>query len=540
MTPATPSGPGGRRGFGPRAARSWALAAAAIALTACIQDDGRRFNPLRAVLPSISEDDERELGLEFDHELQQVVPVIHDLVVTEFANELGQAVVSRIEPQPFLYRFRVIDDPSLNAFAVPGGFVYLHSGTILAVSSVDELAGVVGHEIAHVKQHHYARMRKRSQIPDLLVAIAGLAAAVAAEEPGLLVATQAANVAMKLQYSREYEAEADQFGSVFTARAGYEPAGITRFFERILEVEKDMPGEIPPYLFSHPQVADRIAAVEIAAESLRPMQRPDPDLERALPRVQARLAALVDANRASLPALRPAGDRLRADPALAEARALAETAGVDAALVRLGQAQAANPEDPRIPYQVAELLLAAGRYREAVAAYRRTLHLDASRAKVFFDLGLAYRGLGDPARAVYAFEQAAVRSGESSSLRKRADWEVVKLTFAIVAEAGFADGSGSGATPLGVARSEFREGDRRLAWWARIHPRFRHFRDTFALRWIAPDGQVAQEDRVEALADSAIGSILELDDGAPSGTWTAELLLREDSIDRRTVTVQPR
>jgi tetratricopeptide (TPR) repeat protein len=282
-----------------------------------------------------------------------------------------------------------------------------------------------------------------------------------------------------------------------------------------------------------------MAAVEIAAESLRPMQRPDPDLTRALPRVQARLAALIDADRAGLPTPRPAGDRLRADPMLAEAEALAETTGIDAALVHLGQAQVANPEDPRIPFQVAELLLEAGRYAEAVTAYRRTLHLDASRAKVFFGLGLAYRGTGDPARAVYAFGQAAVRAGESSTLRRRADWEVVKLTFTIVLEAGFADGSGAGDTPVGVACPEFQEGDRQLAWWARIHPRFRHFSDTFVLRWTAPDGRVVREEPVEKLDGLAIGSILELDDGAATGTWTAELLLRGDSIDRRSVAVRP-
>jgi predicted Zn-dependent protease len=214
-------------------ARGLTLAAAAAAgLAACIQDDGTRFNPLKKIVPSVSEDDEREIGMAFDRELQAVVPVIHDPVVADFINELGQTLVSQIEPQPFIYHFRIIDDSALNAFAVPGGYIYFHSGTVLAVSSVDELAGVMGHEIAHIKQHHYARMRKQSQIPDLLVAIAGMAAAVAAKEPGLLVATQAANVAMKLRYSREYEAEADQYGGVFMVRAGYDPAGSARFFTR--------------------------------------------------------------------------------------------------------------------------------------------------------------------------------------------------------------------------------------------------------------------------------------------------------------------
>jgi len=524
-----------------RAARGLALAAAAAAiLAACIQNDGTRFNPFKAVVPSVSDDDEREIGMQFDRELQEVVPVIQDPVVTDFINELGQALVSQIEPQPFIYRFRVIDDPALNAFAVPGGYIYFHSGTILAVSSVDELAGVMGHEIAHIKQHHYARMRKQSQIPDLLVGIAGMAAAIAAEEPGLLIATQAANVAMKLRYSREYEAEADQFGSVFMVRAGYEPAGSTRFFERILEKQKNYPNDIPPYLYSHPEVEDRIASIEIAAESLRPTRDPDPAFERMLPIVQARLAKLVDTNRSSLPRFNPPTDRVTTDPALEEA--LAGTGDPDEALVRLGQAQARNPDDPRIPFHVGELLFDAGRYEEAAAAYRRTLRLDASRGKVFFKLGLAYKEMGERHRAVYALEQAALRAGDASTLRRRADWEVLKLTFTIIPEAGFADGSEDDDcdTPVGFAREEFREGDRRLAWWARVNPRFQSYIETFALRWTAPDGRVVQEEDVDEFSRPTIGSVLALEEGATAGEWTAELLLGDEVVDRRKVAVRAR
>jgi predicted Zn-dependent protease len=531
----------GKRQHRPRCGLALAAAVAAV-LSACIQNDGTRFNPLKAVVPSISDDDEREIGMQFDRELQEVVPVIHDPVVADFINDLGQALVSQIEPQPFIYRFRVIDDPALNAFAVPGGYIYFHSGTILAVSSVDELAGVMGHEIAHVKQHHYARMRKKSQIPDLLVGLAGMAAAVAAEEPGLLIASQAANVAMKLRYSREYEAEADQFGSVFMVRAGYEPAGSTRFFERILEEQKRYPNDIPPYLFSHPEVEDRIASIEIAAETLQPTKDPDPAFEKVLPIVQARLAKLVDTNRSSLPRYTPPVDRLTTDPALDEALALAAAGDRDEALVRLGQAQARNPDDPRIPFHVGELLFDAGRYEEAAAAYRRTLRLDASRGRVFFKLGLAYKEMGERHRAVYALEQAARRAGDASTLRRRADWEVLKLTFTIIPETGFADGSEDehGDTPVGFAREEFREGDRRIAWWARVNPRFQSYVEMFELRWTAPDGRVVQEEDVEEYSRSSIGSVLALEEGATAGEWTAELLLGDEVVNRRKVAVRTR
>jgi hypothetical protein len=129
-----------------------------VAAFGCIQDDGSRFNPIEFVSPRMDEDDERRIGMEFDRELHKQVNIIHDPVVAGFLNDLGQSIAETIEPQPFIYRFRVVEAPSLNAFAVPGGYVYFHSGTLLAAGSVDELAGVMGHEIAHVKARHVARM----------------------------------------------------------------------------------------------------------------------------------------------------------------------------------------------------------------------------------------------------------------------------------------------------------------------------------------------------------------------------------------------
>ena len=297
----------------------WLLALLALAPASCVQDDGTFFNPVRDII-EVSEDDERELGLQFDQELRNHVTIVEDPIIAAFINDLGQEIVRGIEPQPFIYRFRVVLDASLNAFAVPGGYVYFHSGTILAAGSIDELAGVMGHEIAHVKGRHYARMREKTQIPDLLIGLAGMAAAVATGEPGILIATQAANVAAKLSFSREFENEADQYGSIFMTRAGYEPAAITRFFERILEDKRDSPYTIPPYLYSDPDVEDRIAAVEQRAQKLRSTGSPTPRFAEGLREVQARLAYLIETRRRSTPTPSPPQNPRRIDPLLAEAQ----------------------------------------------------------------------------------------------------------------------------------------------------------------------------------------------------------------------------
>jgi predicted Zn-dependent protease len=518
------------------------ILAGLVALGACVQDDGSRFNPLDVVVPSYNEDAEREMGMEFDRQLQQAVEVIHDPVVAGFMNDLGQEMVRQVEPQPFIYRFRVIKDPSLNAFAVPGGYIYFHSGTLLKVGSIDELAGVLGHEIAHVKAHHHFRMQQKAQLPDLLAAVASIAVMVASGEPELVALAQAINVAVQLSFSREFEAEADQLGGIFAARGGYEPGAITSFFERILAENRLDPNQIPPYLFTHPEVEDRIATVTSAAETLRPTRDPDPALAEALHEVQARLGLLIDTKRSSLPSYAPPADRAKTDPLLAEAKRLAEEGEANAALVQLARAEAVEPNDPRVPFRIGEILYQAERYPEAAAAYRRTVRLDPSRARVFYQLGLAYKAIGERHRAVFALEQALLRVGDSSALRRLAEWEVEKLTFAVVPEAGFADGSSArGAdTPAGFSREAFRQGDPEMRWWARLGTHFADYVDKIEVHWIDPTGRLVQKKPAERLRGPYIGSRLEFgaSGAGPAGSWRVEVHLEGDVIDSRSVEVQ--
>jgi predicted Zn-dependent protease len=518
------------------AARLLLLAALLTAFPACVQDDGSRFNPFRVLVPKVDENDELELGLEFDHELRKHVQVIDDPIVAGFANDLGGAIVGTID-QPYIYRFRVVRDSSLNAFAVPGGFVYLHSGTVMAVGSIDELAGVLGHEIAHVREHHFARAQAKSQPIDLIAGLVGMAAAVVAEEPGLMVATQAANVAVQLQFSREFVVEADHFGAVFATRAGFDPAGSAYFFERIIEEQKQHPNNIPPYLFTHPDPGDRVEGIRQEAQTLHPTHDPDPELVARLRTVQARLSHLTRERRATLPSPAPPPDRARVDRILDDARKRAEDGENDEALSLLTRAERMEPNDPRVSFEAGNRLYELGRYEEAAAAYRRTVALDPSRALIFFKLGQAYKAQGDAHRAVYAFEQAEVRAGSGSQLRGRAQWEVIKLTFPVLATSGFADGAPSrGAdTPAGNSRDAFASGDAAMVWWARLGPRFVSHGDEVHVRWTDPDGAVVRDEPVSRLDRTHVQSSLPLAGARPLGVWTVEATLEGDVIDRRTI-----
>jgi len=521
-----------------RATRLIAAGVLAAACVSCVQNDGTRFNPVEDAF-TVSEEEERELGFEFDQALRENAIVIEDPVVAGFINDLGQEIVREIEPQPFVYRFRVVQHPALNAFAVPGGYIYFHSGTLLSAGSIDELAGVMGHEIAHVKAHHYKRMREKAQIPELLANIAGIAAAVATKEVAPMIAAQAANVAVQLRFSREFENEADQLGGVFMTRSGYRPDGITRFFERIMEVSERYPQDIPPYLFSHPDVGDRIRSVEQRAKSLRTTGSPDPRFAGELREVQARLAYLLDTGRENVPPPSPPEDPRRLDPHLEQADRLAQEGRLDEALLVLAGAERLEPNDPRAPYQIAERLAALGRHREAIVAYRRTVRLDPTRARVFYRLGVSHRAVGSRHSAVHAFEQAAQRAGARSDLRKRSEWQIETLIFPPFTETRFADARAESLGERPEARRDvFPAEIAGVAWWGHLDERYDRFAERLRVRWLGPRG-VHVETPVKAAEGGWARSVLELPTDAEPGNWKIEVLYEGDVLERGAFGIQP-
>ena len=188
--------------------------------------DGPGYDAIDLIDATYTNDEQRQIGLEFDRSLRQQARFIDDALVTDFIEDLGQQIVARTGDQPFVYRFRVIEDPSLNAFAVFGGYVYIHSGTLLAAGTIDELAGVMGHEVAHVRMDHHARIHARTKIPDLLARAAALAGAGATGSPEVYAGAMGINVALQLHFSRKLEAEADHHLEQHRACGGVEPSDV--------------------------------------------------------------------------------------------------------------------------------------------------------------------------------------------------------------------------------------------------------------------------------------------------------------------------
>jgi predicted Zn-dependent protease len=431
----------------------------------------------------------------------------------------------------------VLVNPELNAFAVPGGYIYCHTGTLLTSADVEELAGVLAHELAHVKGHHQARLAQQLAVPNLLATLAGVAAGAATGSAGPLVAAQGVNVALQLQYTRQLEDEADRVGAIFLTRAGWRPEGMVRFFERILLEQKkyEPTGKIPPYLYSHPQVETRIDVVRALGEKLAPTT-PPPRLAARFREMQDRLAYLVARGRP------PGGvapyDRARAQPLLDAAAARRDAGDVDGALALLVEAESQEPYDPRVPVLRGDILYAADRPADAAVAYRRAIHLDPNPPAVLLALARAHRDAGNRREAIFFTEQAVWRSGARGSLRPQAERQLERLLFPVVAESGFGTDPIRDAPDAGVPRFSAAS-DEAVAFWARVGAHHVPWISYVELRWVDPSGAVVRENEQRRRKRVYVTDALELDPrDTPPGEWKLELRLGEDLVHTERFTVE--
>jgi len=201
-------------------------------------------------------DTQVKMGREFSQQVEMSQHLITDPVVNEYVNRIGQNLVRNSDSRlPFTIKILDIEEP--NAFALPGGFMYVHAGTILLADDESELAGVMAHEIGHVAACHAARQATRGTFASLamipvMVMTGGLA--------GIGI-NQAANLAIPATFSkfgRGFEAQADYLGIQYAYKSGYDPVGMINFFEKLEALEKKKPGFFLKVYQDHPQTPDRI------------------------------------------------------------------------------------------------------------------------------------------------------------------------------------------------------------------------------------------------------------------------------------------
>jgi beta-barrel assembly-enhancing protease len=204
---------------------------------------------------------EMALGKSLAQQVERSSKLIDDPVVSEYVNRVGQNLVRNSDAKvPFT--IKVIDSDVVNAFALPGGFFYVHSGLILRADSEAELAGVMAHEIAHVAARHGTRDATKGEIAQLATIPLILLGPGGWAGYGVYQGLNFALPLSFLQFSRQHEYEADYLGLQYMYKAGYDPNAFVTFFEKIEAEEKRQPGTVPKIFSTHPPTPDRVAAIQ--------------------------------------------------------------------------------------------------------------------------------------------------------------------------------------------------------------------------------------------------------------------------------------
>ena len=213
----------------------------------------------------ISPQQEYRIGQAFFWRLQQSVDLVEDPEVNHYIKSLGQRLVSHSDAPALPFKFFMVPDPTVNAFAAPGGFIGINAGLLLTSQQEDELASVLAHEIAHVTQRHLLRSVEKHNQSGIPRAAALLGAALlAAVDPqagvAALTVVQASAVQAQIDHTRAHEAEADNLGMLNLVRSGFDAQAMPTFFERLQQTSRFYTGnKVPEFLRTHPVTTSRIA-----------------------------------------------------------------------------------------------------------------------------------------------------------------------------------------------------------------------------------------------------------------------------------------
>lgn len=414
---------------------------------------------------------ERTFGDLYMRQIRASAPLVGDPVLNEYLKDMGQRLVREANDVRFPFTFFWINQNDINAFAFFGGYIGFYTGLIAETESESELASVMAHEIAHVSQRHIVRNMERLQnaTPNTIVAVLGsFLLAMVSPDLGMaaLSATMAGNQQMAINYTRQFEQEADRIGLSMLARAGYDPMGAPAFFGRLAERYR-YATKVPQILLTHPVSEARVSDTRARAEAMpRVTGRDETRYRLAKARVQARHLKLwsIDSVRADLQrhnaderALQYAlailllddGQAVAAEQVLApwlqsdpmnsfyldvQTDILLAQQRYDDALELLQKAYMREPREQTITLNFANAALKAGQYQLSIDLLRDYLERDKQNVLAMDLLADAYRLSGNSAAmnearaelyALYgAFEEAInhlhlAYNGQGNDLEKR-------------------------------------------------------------------------------------------------------------------------
>ena len=348
---------------------------------------------------AITIQEEEELSREFMAAVNESYEIIHDSIISDYVTRIGDKILAVMPPQPFPYHFHVIKEYAYNAFAGPGGQVFINSGLFEALESEEEIAGIIAHEISHVACRHVSERIARSKkiglatlagvAAGILMGATGSGAAASATMVGSMAAAQTASLA----YSREDETQADQRGLDYLTKAGYSPKGLLAALTKIRSRQWYGKEQIPTYMMTHPAVEDRMTFIgswiEANPSIVRQLSHYSPD---PFDWTHARLVAMFG----------PEDDALKfyksqiaktPDKALAHygyGLILTRTGNRNAAMEQFRAALTKRAFDPVLLIELGRTYFLDGRYTEALRVLHGALDISPDETEGLFYAGRCF------------------------------------------------------------------------------------------------------------------------------------------------------
>lgn len=215
----------------------------------------------------ISQQQEVQMGQESSQEINAKLRIVSDPEINRYINVLGDQIASRTSRADLDWRFYIVDSKEVNAFAVPGGYVYVNRGLVERTARMDELAGVLGHEIGHVVRRHSIKQMEKAQGANIGVTLACVLTNICSSQAAQ-AGIQVAGGVVFARFSRQDELEADQEAVANTVLAGINPQGIVTMFQKLIEERRTRPSAVEGWFSTHPLEEDRVTAAQASINQI--------------------------------------------------------------------------------------------------------------------------------------------------------------------------------------------------------------------------------------------------------------------------------
>ena len=365
-------------------------------------------------------DDEKKLGKEFYDKLEKNHFLLENKRLNDYINQIGNLILAQSKKAPFAFHFSIVNSNAINAFATPGGYIYINKGLISVAENEGELAGVIAHEIGHANARHIASIIEKSQklnIATLAAIIAGAFLGGGGEATAAIAAfAVAGSSSLTLKYMREHEEEADRLGITYLVSAGYYPGAMVAFLKIIKQYEF-ISKTMPSYLMTHPGTDQRIFYLDgLILTTYR--QTGAKNIVGNLKRMQT----LISLNAADLDArqrqLKEALIKNPRDVDVLYALALTEDklGQTSLALEHFQKALSLSPRDEDILKNIGLIYLKMDKADLALNYLQHAANSDTNNDEVILALGKTYFALGNYQKALESFLKLENRTLEDGDI----------------------------------------------------------------------------------------------------------------------------